>query len=282
MNLPAAFPSPEDVASFQENGYIVADGLVPQDLISAALYGVMRYHAGERDWNLPLTGGFLDWQPDHADGLRINDYVSLQNQELRDLVLFPPLGRAFAALAGTPTIRLFHDQLISKSPDFQEGTGVGWHVDASYWRTCSSTNMLTAWIPLDSYDAEMGGLMVIPGSHRWHGNGWMRTFNERDLAALGARISSGGEEIVPTPLMLQPGSVSFHHGATIHGSMPNRGGRPRVALTVHVQDGCNRHQSQLDCRNRPWVHINDLLCRKTPEGEPDYADPEVCPVLWPR
>lgn len=276
------FPTPEQVLFFEQHGYLISPPIIPEELIAVARYGVTRHHAGERDWQLPISGGFLDWREEHGDGLRISDYVSLQNRELRELVTFPVLGRAFAALARATEIRLFHDQLISKAPDYRAKTAVGWHVDGSYWRTCTSDRMLTAWIPLETYDEAMGPLNVIKGSHRWEGNGWMTTFNEQDLDALQARITSTGEEVVQVPIIIAPGQVSFHHAGTIHGSLPNRGNRPRVALTVHVQDGSNRYRAYRDCRGKLAVHVNDALCRKGASGEPDYADPEICPVLWPR
>jgi hypothetical protein len=37
----------------------------------------------------------------------------------------------------------------------------------------------------------------------------------------------------------------------------------------------------VDESGRRTVHINDLLVRKDAEGNPDYSDPDICPVLWP-
>lgn len=281
-SLTEDFPTLEQVTFFEQHGYVISPHILPQDLIASARYGVMRYDAGERDWHLPISGGFLDWREEHGDGLRINDYVSLQNRELRDLVMYPALGRAFAALARAAEIRLFHDQLISKAPDHRAKTAIGWHVDGSYWHTCTSDRMLTAWIPLESYDETMGPLNVIEGSHRWDGNAWMTTFNEQDLDGLQARIASAGKDVTPVPVLIEPGQVSFHHARTIHGSLPNRGDRPRVALTVHVQDGSNRYRAHHDCRGKLAVHVNDALCRKGAQGEPDYTDPDICPLLWPQ
>ncbi|WP_413207924.1 phytanoyl-CoA dioxygenase family protein [Rhodospirillum sp. A1_3_36] len=269
---------------FHQKGYVVAHGLLSGEAIAMARFGVARYHAGERDWMLPIAGGFLDWREEHPDGLRICDYVSLQCREFQELVMDPALGRAFAALAGASEIRLFHDQLISKSPGFPDRTAVGWHQDASYWNTCSSESMLTAWIPLEPYDLRMGPLQVIPGSHRWPGHEWMTTFNDQDLQGLMDRVRGDGSGAMPAPepILIAPGDVSFHAGGMIHGSAQNLGTRPRVALTVHVQDGANRYKHHVDDRGRVAVHVNDALCGKTGTGDPDYADPIICPRLWPQ
>jgi phytanoyl-CoA dioxygenase PhyH len=280
----ALLPSDEDVAFYREHGYFITPKVLPEELLDDALYGVERYYSGERDTPLPISGGFLDWRPEHGERLRINDYVSLQNEELKALVRRPLLGAIAARLCGVPTVRLFHDQLIGKPVATGEAAPViGWHVDRAYWRTCSSSqsHMLTAWIPLVDCTPEMGPLEVIDRSHGWTANEWMRTFNDPDLDALERKIvADGGGEVRKVRFALERGQVSFHHGGMIHGSRENRGERMRIALTVHFQDGDNRYRQALDDKGRPLLHVNDLLCRKDAGGNPDYTDPDICPVLW--
>ena len=40
---------------------------------------------------------------------------------------------------------------------------VGWHTDRGYWKTCTSANMLTAWIPFHDCDERMGTITMIEG-----------------------------------------------------------------------------------------------------------------------
>jgi hypothetical protein len=275
------FPGPADIRHFHTHGYVVSPPILDPDLIAEAAFGAERYYAGERDWPLPIAGGFLDWRPEHGEGLRINDYVSLQSREFQSLVGTPALGRAFSLLAGGGAMRLFHDQLIGKPPGLGAASAVGWHVDAAYWRSCASPTLLTAWIPLGPYEADMGPLAVFPGSHRWPGHDWMTTFNERDLRCLEERIHSPMGTPEPKMILIGPGQVSFHHARTIHGSLPNQGRRTRLALTVHAQSADNAYQLRTDCRGRVAMHVNDALCRRTAGGDPDYSDPDICPLLWP-
>ncbi len=279
--LHSLLPSEEEVAEYQRRGWYVSQQVLPEDLLDEALYGVERHHAGERDSRLPLSGGYLDWKPEHGDTLRMSDYVSLQNDEIHELVKAPVLGAIAARLSGSRTVRLFHDQLVYKPPEPDgEETVVGWHVDSAYWHTCTSLNLLTAWIPFQDCTVEMGTLTVIDGSHRWKGNQSMATFRERDLDALVQSFRTGGEEVREVPMQLKKGQVSFHHCLTIHGSLPNRSQQPRIALAVHMQDESNRYQEHIDASGRRTVHVNDMLVRKDAEGKPDYADPEICPILW--
>ncbi len=276
----ALLPSEADIAFYAEHGWFVTGTILPEALLEDAEYGARRYYAGERDARLSVRGGYLDWHVEDGDGLRLNDYASLQNNELHALVTYPLLGAIAARLAGVKTLRLFHDQLITKGSGTPEReTTVGWHTDRAYWRTCSSQSMLTAWIPLQDTTEEMGPLTVIDGSHKWPEPTRMPTFVDRDLAKLESAhfLRADARQV---PMVLKRGQVSFHHGCTVHGSRDNRSGAERVALTVHMQDGDNRYVPPLDARQRLSVHMNDVLCRRGPDGSPDYADPAICPVLW--
>lgn len=274
-------PSEAEVLAFEASGhYVSAAPVIPTALIERALYGVARYYSGERDWTLPISGGFLDWRKEHGGLLQINDYVSLQNQELHDLCTYRPIAAIAGHLARTREIRLFHDQLITKLPSRDGPTAVGWHVDKAYWQTCTSDRMLTAWIPLVELDEDSGGLSVIPGSHRAPSQDWMRTFNEQDLEEISSQARQRGIDMQILTPQVPLGHVSFHHGRTIHGSRPNRGRRSRIALTVHFQDSTNRYRADTAGTRTDALHINDLICRPGPDGFPDYSDPEICPVLW--
>jgi hypothetical protein len=52
-----------------------------------------------------------------------------------------------------------------------------------------------------------------------------------------------------------------------------------VALAVHMQDETNHYVRTVDESGNRQSHLNDFLCRKDKAGNPDYSDPEVCPVL---
>ena len=275
-------PVAEDIAFYAEHGWWTSpEAIVPDDVLEAALLGVQRHYAGERDQPMLISGGYLDWRPEHGRVVRLNDYVSLQNDDLRELVLLPVIAEAAARLAGTGSIRLFHDQLICKPAGLAPAEStIGWHVDAAYWQTCSSRDMLTAWIPLQDCDDEIGALSFIDKSHRRSDTEWMRTFNEHDLAALERSFNVSGEPVTKVGLRLKRGQVSFHHCRMIHGSEANRSTRDRLAVAVHFQDHANHYVPHEDESGKRTVHINDLLCRKDAQGFPDYSDPAICPVLW--
>ena len=272
-------PSPADVEQYQTLGYWISPPIFSTDEIEDALFGCECFYAGERDYHLhEQLSVFGGWRPEHGDVLRINDYVSLQKRELARLVQKPLLGAIAARLCGSSVIRLWHDQLIYKPPERQAGTtAIGWHTDKAYWHTCTSDRMLTAWIPLTDCDAALGTLMVVAGSHKWAGD--LRGFHLTALEASEAGLTSPDGSLQKVPLTLRAGQVSFHHCHTVHGSGANVAARPRISVSVHLQDGENRYRKAMAPDGEAGWHRNDMLCRRT-GGEPDYADRDICPELW--
>lgn len=265
---------------FREHGYWFSGKLFGDDEIDAAVRGQDRYYAGERDAPLPDGTTHFGWVPEHGDVLRKNDYSSLQNRELAAIVRHPLIGAIAARLIGSPTIRLWHDQLLFKPPDKPDRKAVvGWHTDRGYWKCCSSDQMLTAWVPFHDCDETMGTIMMIDGSHRWPDNTAALDFFSSDLDGLEKRFDTGGQPIRKVPANLKRGCVSFHHCLTIHGSGPNRSDRPRRSMAIHLQDATNRHAIHRKPDGTQTWHYNDRLCRQI-DGHPDYTDPAVCPVLW--
>lgn len=274
-------PSDADIAFYEEHGYYVSPQIFSDEEIEDALYGVERFYAGERDFHLVgALKPFEGWRPEHGDVLRVNDYVSLQNQELAALLAGPLLGRIAARLSRSRAVRLWHDQLICKPPASSGAqTAVGWHTDREYWQTCTSSEMLTAWIPFHDCGAGVGPLTVIEGSHKWSREVRLKGFHSGRLEGLAESRAGRGSPPVEVPMYLRKGQVSFHHCRTIHGSPANTGARPRLSLSVHLQDESNRYRAARDEAGEPVWHRNDMLCRRA-GGVPDYTDPDICPLLW--
>jgi hypothetical protein len=272
----ALLPGPDDVAFYREHGYWISPVILPDDVLDAAERGMRRYYAGDYDADPPGVGGF---RPEDAHGLRKHDYASLRVNELARLVAYPLIGATAAALAGSPGIRLWHDQLLYKPVD---GAGapanVGWHTDRQYWLSCESDEMLTAWVGFHDVDEAGGSVSFMDGSHRWDVTGL--DFFSQDLAALARRLTRQGHRIAPRPTRMRRGQVSFHHCRTVHGSGPNTGDQPRRSIAIHLQPADNRWRRYPTATGEPARHGNDRLVRAI-GGTPDYTDPRICPTLWP-
>lgn len=281
LQTPAGL-SLEDAAFYQEHGWITTATVLPQSAMDNVLAGLEEHWRGHRDYLLAGAGQyFVDWMPGDGAATRNNEYLSLQSRKVRELAWSPAVGAIAAAAAGTSEIRLFDDQIVYK-PGLQTKTVVGWHVDGDYWTTCTSQNMLTAWIPLHDCPEEMGPLVVLDGSHRWSHliDRSVLSFHSPDMEALKRHVEQLGFAFKPITISLKRGQFSLHHCRAIHGSYPNRSDRPRIALAVHMQDGANHYQAATKPDGRPVRLYNDMICRKDATGAPDYSDDTVFPALW--
>ena len=277
---PPRLPTEEELRSYRDDGFLVVRGLVPGSVLDTAERGMERFYAGDVDRPFPGRTRYdhNDWSPADGDVLRQNEYTSRMVDDLATLVEWPGIAAFAAALAGAQSIRLWEDQLLYKPPTpatsahAESGSGnVGWHTDRQYWQGSSSTEMLTCWVPFHDCDAAMGGVAFVPGSHRQLVDGL--SFFNRDLSAVDA-----GTTVVPE---LARGDVTFHHCGTVHGSGPNRTDLPRRSMAIHLQPADNHWAGGDDPVAVAVYHRNNELVR-TDDGHPDYSDPRICPVLWPR
>ena len=276
-------PDDADVAFYEANGYYISkERVLPEGVIDAACEGAHRFYRGERDGTLAVDTGFSHWKPGDGDGQRNNEFVSLQKKELKALAVYPLLGAIAAKLTRSAVIRVLDDQLIYKpsDPGNASDTVTGWHADRAYWATCSSDKMISAWIPFHSVELARSPLVVMAGSHRWEGLQDVRFFNHRNLAELEEKFRAYGREVRVVPMTLRKGQVSFHHGWTVHASYPNTSGQPRLSYAVHFQDGDNHYRPYRNREGREIHIFDETLCRKLPNGDPDFGDPEVFPIVW--
>jgi ectoine hydroxylase-related dioxygenase (phytanoyl-CoA dioxygenase family) len=279
----ALLPTEKDVCFYEEHGWYISPPVISEAVIDQAIAGSQAFYEGVRDTVLPVATGYSNWQPEDGDIVRNNEFVSLQKTELKQLALQPIIGAIAARLARTSEIRILDDQLVYKPPARAGQTvssAVGWHSDRAYWSTCSSDNLLTAWIPFHDCDEERSPLVVLDRSHRWSGLQSMRHFNNPNLGELMDKLQTEGKQVVKVPMTLKKGQVSFHHCWTIHGSYPNRSQNHRQALAVHLQDRDNHYRPYTNPQSKEIHIFDEQLCRKLPNGDPDFSDPQVFPVIW--
>jgi ectoine hydroxylase-related dioxygenase (phytanoyl-CoA dioxygenase family) len=276
-------PSEADVQRYEAQGYYVSkEGVIPDWLIEKAIHGSERYYRGERDSKLPLETGYSNAVPVDETPPRNNEFVSLQINELKELAVYPLIGAIAARLTRSASIRLLDDQLIWKPSDVvnASNTITGWHADRAYWGTCSSDNLTTTWIPLHDIDITRSPLVVMAGSHHWQGLQDLRFFNHKNLSDLEGRLREEGKNVEIVPMTLKKGQVSFHHGWTVHASFANTSGKPRTSLAVHLQDGDNHYRPYRNAKGEEIHIFDEKLCRKLPNGDPDFSDPAVFPTIW--
>ena len=106
---------------------------------------------------------------------RHNDYVHYESDAIAKILRKPLIGAVAARLAQAEEIRIFQSTMIYKPPIAGEPTNVvPWHFDKHYWASCTSEQMLTAFIPFHDCGPEMGTITMVDGSHRWQEIGTRR------------------------------------------------------------------------------------------------------------
>lgn len=286
----ALLPSDEDVQFYAEHGWYLSGKLFSDDEIDALVAASDDYYDGARDRLLPTRPAKLAyWQPEHGDVQRHNDYVHYESDAIAKILRKPLLGAVAARLAQAPEIRIFQATMIYKPPVPAEPTNVvPWHFDKHYWASSTSDRMLTAFVPFHDCPPEMGTITMVDGSHRWREIGnddsTVRHFAERDKAQLDVMLAENaaynGAEVVKVEMNIPKGHMSFHHCRTYHGSGPNVSGRPRRAISLHLQDGANAYREFRLSNGELAGYNHDSLVRRTADGRPDYADSDFCPILW--
>lgn len=282
-------PSDADVEEYRARGWYLSEKLLSDDEVDRLLAASERFYAGHRDRTLPVRPPNLAyWEPSHGPVQRHNDYIHYESGEIGRILRKPLIGAVAARLAQTPEIRLFQSTLIYKPPAGHEASNlVPWHADRHYWQTCTSDRMLTAFIPFHDCGADMGTITMVDGSHRWReiaGDDSTRHFAQRDRGELDAILREtarqNGTRVVTIPMVIPKGHMSFHHCRIFHGSGHNVSGRPRRAISLHLQDRDNRWRPYRRPDGSLLVYNHDVVVRRTGQGAPDYADPVYCPVLW--
>ncbi|MGP4002616.1 phytanoyl-CoA dioxygenase family protein [Streptomyces sp. 8N706] len=286
----ALLPSEEEVQFYQEHGWYLSKKLLTDEEVDTLTAAADRFYDGHRDRVLPRRPPRLAyWEPEQGDVHRHNDYIFYEDDTIRRILSKPVVAAVAARIARTSRIRLWNSTLIHKPPRPEDARNiVPWHFDRHYWQTCSSDEMLTAFIPFHDCDEEMGTITMIDGSHTWKETGnddsTSRHFAERDRSELEEMLEENAAynnvEVRKVPVNIPKGHISFHHCRTYHGSGHNRSDRPRRAISLHLQDRTNQWRPFQLSSGDLVVYNNDVLVRTDAQGHPDYTDPEFCPVLW--
>jgi hypothetical protein len=286
----ALLPTDEDVEWYATHGWYLSGKLLTDEEVDRLVAASEAFYAGARSRRLPARPPTLAyWEPVDGEVQRHNDYIHYESDEIAAILRKPLIGAVAARLAEAREIRVFQSTLIYKPPRPDEPTNlVPWHMDRHYWQTCTSERMLTAFIPFHDCDEQMGTITMVDGSHAWKEIGTddstTRHFAHRDRDDLERLLADNAEynqvEVRKIPMAIPKGHMSFHHCRIYHGSGQNLSDRPRRAISLHLQDGENRYRAATLSDGTVVRYNHDHLVRRTPEGTPDYADPEFCPVIW--
>ena len=206
---------------FRAEGYLKVPEVLTAGALALARSEVERLAAAGDG---PGTSGFLSldmmWQGD--------------SEVLELFALSPRLGRLAADLLGVADTRIYHDNVLSKTP----GCGrTPWHFDAHHF-PIASKDIVTSWIPLQEIPEPMGPLAFAAGRDTWRVAEDV-DFNAKDSSydrGVAQAFKDAGVRVDDTPFAL--GEISFHHAWCFHYARGNATTQPRAVMaTTYFADG---------------------------------------------
>ncbi len=222
----------EQISSYGQDGYIIVPGLLSDEEID-------RFVEYEHE---PKPAGWKQNLRHHVD-----------DESWRRLATTPNVTGAVSQLIGGSP-RVVQTMYMEKHPSGDAdvgGQGVALHQDYHYL-PCEPDTLIACWIAMSDTDAENGGLVVVPGSHK---NGLYKTHKnenseEHDAWEIDYLMRDrGGKEWVEhmysfeiegldtsrlLKLTVPKGSGVIFDSLTVHGSYANRTrDRVRRAFATH-------------------------------------------------
>ena len=158
---------------FETDGYWLGPEIFDAAQREELAYAVDEVNAGRYETGRDPLSRF--WSPgDDPYALHKVDNSHWCNSVLADAVINPRIGQLAAQLLDTPAVRLWHEQILMKPAGGHESANVAWHQDYNYWRSSDRPQMLTAWIPLQEVNPELGTMHFVKGSNKW---GWHEEYS---------------------------------------------------------------------------------------------------------
>lgn len=266
--------APADLrAAYENDGFCLARDVIPPDLVTRAVEGMELVRAGQYDTGREPEDS--PWKPgDDPDKFCKIEMAHVASRALTEVVTHPALGEAAGAITGADWVQAWWLQMLQKPPGGPgSGTNVGWHQDRQYWKVFEDgSELFTAWVALSDVTADAGPVRFVRGSHRWGLLDQGDFFEQSEKEQVSSIKVPEGQTWDEVPAILSPGSVSFHHNLTYHGSGPNTSSGPRRSLAIHLRT--NRSTPVPDPNQVPLEAGRNLVRY--------LDDPVFCPIIYRR
>lgn len=222
--------TPEQIAAYRENGFVVIEDFLTPDELETWRRAVDDAVALRDDRK--LADGSARSGDSYYDNVFIQRINLWQDHEgVRKLMFDRRLGAMAAALAGVEGIRIWHDQALIKQP---WGNPTGWHLDNPYW-SFYARDAISIWVALDDATLENGCLYFLPGTHK------QATYDNVDIGPnLGDlfKVYPAWATMRAVAAPMRAGSCSFHNGLVAHAAGANMTPGYRRAMTcAYMPDG---------------------------------------------
>lgn len=128
-----------------------------------------------------------------------------------------------------PDLLVWNAGFFTKEPGTSDF--ISWHQDLTYWGLDDS-HEVTAWVALSPSTVESGCVKFVAGTHKQDILKHRDTFDGNNLLSRGQELAVEVNEDEATPVVLEPGEMSLHHGKVFHGSRANQSADRRIGLAI--------------------------------------------------
>jgi ectoine hydroxylase-related dioxygenase (phytanoyl-CoA dioxygenase family) len=233
MSIKATQPTvtltPDQIHSFQENGFLAIDAITTQGEVvklREAYDRLFENKAGRE------VGDQFDLAGTDEEGreARLPQILnpSKYAPELVD-TLYRANARAIAEQLLGPGVVERGEHAIFKPA--HHGSVTPWHQDEAYLAPDKEYTMVSFWMPLQEATIENGCMYFVPGSHRLEVQPHHCINNDPRIHGLEMDEEIDLSKAVACPL--PPGGATLHLSRTIHYAGPNRSAIPRRAYTLN-------------------------------------------------
>jgi hypothetical protein len=225
--------TPEEVAFFEENGWVKLDQLIPEAAATSLLERLKEHMGAE--------GGHGEHPENKGQTVRWKVFaplsVELETGVVRDNLFHsfshsPSLGRVGKALLGSEA-RFWVDQALVKQPQGRDGSGAtDWHIDIGDRDDSPFVpgHQVNIWIALAEVTPEHGAMRFVAPKDLT--DDVKQLVAGRPVEETFADLEQRG--ILSPPLHLRPGDATVHGGGTFHAAPANLTDTPRWAYFVSL------------------------------------------------
>ena len=146
-----------------------------------------------------------------------------------EIGLHGPILDAVEGVLG-PDVMLYSVEFLTKEAHTKHM--VTMHQDLAYWGMGDMDNILTAWLALSPATTASGCMDFVQGSHKNEILDHRDSFDKHNLLSRGQEIAVDVTDADKVAVELSPGSMSLHHGLTVHGSGPNQSNDRRIGVAI--------------------------------------------------
>jgi phytanoyl-CoA hydroxylase len=164
--------SEQQVHEFIRDGYIVLPGLLTADVIANCIQITDEHKTSqvppfELEADVSYPGAPKSRQSEGGKTIRRLLDAYTRNNCFANIAAKTEVLNAIQQLLRSDEVYLnpnHHNCVMTKEPAYSSQTN--WHRDTRYW-SFNNKYLINAWFALGSEQQENGGMLVLPGSHRW-------------------------------------------------------------------------------------------------------------------